>query len=550
MAAKVFISYSRARSKHAKALSKKLESIGYDVFIDSKIVAGEDFEKRILQELQEAHAVVALWDNKTIDSGPVLDECRRANKLDKLLPVVIEPVSIHKLPFELSSKQYIEAFELADLEAGDAFNALMRGLTRLCDPERHIALMKEQDSSIELKPVKPEPTDSTSINLSSILDDLKNDLIQIPAYQREGNQWDLETKSLFVESIINNLPVPAFFFEPKKDSGINYVVDGQQRLEVLLSYFNDEFELIDSDNTPYISEQAEHYRGRKFSELHSVFQNSFRRYQLTVMKVRDLGEQRLEIFRRINRGGVPLSAQDIRLAYYSSSSVSMNFIRMVGIIHPETTSSKRLLQYMKDTYSLRYPWPKPQPLEKWTGFWSKGAASRGQNASQMFLWSLVAADIDRAEHFLPKTEVGAGEDNKPHVLDHVLDKYCEVLSARDEGKTSQDLMSTSEICGDFFAFFSAAVTEMFGKTHIVPDAAPKIALTIGAMYAHGLRAETVKKRLWNEIPKYIWQPNKLGRRSKINKISFTNKWANSGGYYFYIRSTQAVLEFLVPKSSL
>ena len=125
--AKVFISYSHRRADDAQRLVQRLESIGYNVFIDAKIIAGEDYERRILVELESAHAVVALWDNQTVDSQPVLDECRRANKLDKLIPVILEPISLEKLPFQLSSIQYIEAFEESDLETGNSFNALILG---------------------------------------------------------------------------------------------------------------------------------------------------------------------------------------------------------------------------------------------------------------------------------------------------------------------------------------------------------------------------------------------------------------------------------------
>ena len=47
-------------------------------------------------------------------------------------------------------------------------------------------------------------------------------------------------------------------------------------------------------------------------------------------------ETKLEIFRRINEGGTPLSGQDIRLAYYSESK-SVTLIRLVGIHKNPTT---------------------------------------------------------------------------------------------------------------------------------------------------------------------------------------------------------------------
>jgi hypothetical protein len=545
--AKIFVSYSRKRPSTAQRIAKRLEEVGYDVFIDSKIVAGEDYEKRILSELEGAHAVIAVWDNDTVDSQPVLDECRRANKLQKLIPVLIEEVSINKLPFQLSSIQYIEMFEEDDLEGGDTFDALMRGIVRLCDPERFRDDLRKQDSSTELKPIKPDSTDSVSVQLSAILDDLANNLVRVPAYQREDNQWDLETKSLFVESIINNLPVPAFFFEPVTVDGfaINYVVDGQQRLSVLHSYFRDEFALIDSAATPYISEQADHYRGRRFSELHPVFQSAFKKYQLTIMKVRDLGDQRLEIFRRINRGGTPLSAQDIRLAYYSASSSTINYIRLVGVADPSKPSSKRAIDYIDREFKLVVPWQSQKARSNWQAFWAQGSASLGQRASEMFLWTLIAADIDRARKFLPDDRKSATLDRGQKGLDYVLDKYSEKLAARDLG-ASDEVMTLSEISGGLFPLFEEMVAVIFDKNHIVPEHAAKIALTLGAMYRHGLRSGTSAKIL-GHIPEYVHSPNKLATKFKLGRITFSNKWLHSTGYLNFIEKTGLVLNRLSPK---
>ena len=34
----------------------------------------------------------------------------------------------------------------------------------------------------------------------------------IPDYQRDSEQWDYRKQSLFIESLLNNLTIPAFFF--------------------------------------------------------------------------------------------------------------------------------------------------------------------------------------------------------------------------------------------------------------------------------------------------------------------------------------------------
>ena len=36
--------------------------------------------------------------------------------------------------------------------------------------------------------------------------------VYIPGYQRDSEQWDDRKQSLFIESLLNNLTIPAFFF--------------------------------------------------------------------------------------------------------------------------------------------------------------------------------------------------------------------------------------------------------------------------------------------------------------------------------------------------
>ena len=93
-----------------------------------------------------------------------------------------------------------------------------------------------------------------------------------------------------------------------------------------------------SDKVSYIAPQSILYSGKKIKDLDKKLQRIFLSYPLTIIYLpKDLKlETKLEIFRRINEGGTPLSGQDIRLAYYSESK-SVTLIRLVGI-HKNTTT--------------------------------------------------------------------------------------------------------------------------------------------------------------------------------------------------------------------
>jgi uncharacterized protein with ParB-like and HNH nuclease domain len=98
----------------------------------------------------------------------------------------------------------------------------------------------------QIKPLIPESSTSESTTVEVVLNDLRDETLVIPDYQRDSDQWDDTTKSLFIESVINNLSVPAFFFEVRVDGGVekNDVIDGQQRITTLSEFKEKKFRTL------------------------------------------------------------------------------------------------------------------------------------------------------------------------------------------------------------------------------------------------------------------------------------------------------------------
>src|SRR5487761_320168 len=211
--------------------------------------------------------------------------------------------------------------------------------------------------NLEIKPLIPESSTSESTTVEVVMNDLRDKSLRIPDYQRDSDQWGEPTKSLLVESVINNLSVPAFFFEVSIEGGVetNEVVDGQQRLTTLFDFYEGNFSLADSGDAPYLSPNSVHYVGKKFKELPQAYQQAFKKYRLAVINLRNIGEMRLAIFRRINQGGSPLSGQDISLAYYGEQSPSLALIRLAGIYDPDRQAAKRFLENAQAQFQLPYP---------------------------------------------------------------------------------------------------------------------------------------------------------------------------------------------------
>jgi hypothetical protein len=377
----------------------------------------------------------------------------------------------------------------------------------------------------DIKPLIAESSTSEASSVEVILNDLKDGLVTIPDYQRDSDQWAEPTKSLLVESVINNISIPAFFFEVIFDeSGVerNEVIDGQQRLTTLYDYFDGRFVLVDSDDAPYISPNSIHYAGKKFDQLPIPYKQAFKKYRLPIIKLRNLnGEMRLEIFRRINQGGTPLSGQDIRLAYYGEKSPSLALIRLAGVYDPNREASKRFLDRAKEM-GISYPW---KNHEVWRDWWEDKTISRGQTASEAFLWSLIVAQVDRLNQImtnqeaLKKLNVGFSRD-----IDAALDTYCAQLSRQDKDASSSMppvLMTFNEMRDKFFPHFEDWINQLIGRQGVSLQVQKHrtVAVIIGAAYRAGVDCSRLNEQQWTNI---------TSSSSYVSQSRWRRTWARNG----------------------
>ncbi len=268
-------------------------------------------------------------------------------------------------------------------------------------------------------PLVQDTTKAQSESIETVLSRLKSGRVYIPDYQRDAEQWDSHKKSLFIESVLNNLTIPAFFF--CEDENRNYeVVDGQQRLSTIWDFFENKLIISDDSKIDYMAPASALYAGKKYEMLIQTLKNIFNDYPLTIIYLpKSLPLQtKLEIFRRINEGGTPLSGQDIRLAYYIRSK-SVTFIRLVGIYSNSTdfvednlesdddsTFTKKPFQRMLELAKgkgISHPWDNfPETSERWYEWWQGKDKAKGQTPSLMFIWYLVSLERDKLDALLKR----------------------------------------------------------------------------------------------------------------------------------------------------
>lgn len=140
----------------------------------------------------------------------------------------------------------------------------------------------------------------------------EGDLILNPDFQRFF-RWNEKQKSLLIESIFLQIPLPPIFIYERKD-GKWEVIDGLQRLSSIFQFMN----CLQDQNSgvfliqdiPYLTELI----GKNWASLDGSFQRIFKRSNLAVTKLKWNSEDftKYEMFKRLNRTGSPLSEQEMR----------------------------------------------------------------------------------------------------------------------------------------------------------------------------------------------------------------------------------------------
>ena len=399
----------------------------------------------------------------------------------------------------------------------------------------------------EIKPLIRESSTSESTNVKVVLEELEAGTIQIPDYQRDADQWDATTKSLLVESVINNLSIPAFFFEVGLDKqGVerNQVIDGQQRLTTLGQFYHNRFRLVPSSDAPYIPPNSVHYAGKTFDELPAVYKSAFQKYRLTVIKLRDLESMRLEVFRRINQGGTPLSGQDIRLAYYGEQSPSIAFVRLVGVYDGARAAAQRFIDGARVNYGLDYPWDDQTSGEAWKDLWEDKELARGQTASEMFLWSLMAAQYSELDAIIQNKEALAKLNVRFNQnIDDALDVYCAQLNYQDRHLATPPVLFTAdELRGRFFPYFAGWIAELGAKGPSLDVRKHRtVASLIGAAYRGRVDINGFGPAQWTKAIEFIRRPSETALMLGVDWPQSRGRWDGAKGNRAQFEAASALI---------
>jgi hypothetical protein len=138
-----------------------------------------------------------------------------------------------------------------------------------------------------------------------------------PEYQRRS-VWDIPKRSLFIESLLLNIPIPPIFLFEQALSRYE-VMDGQQRLNSVADFYENGFPLRGLEKWSELN-------GLRYRDLPETLQRGLdrRRISATVLLAESTKKKeftqndvRKLVFERLNTGGQTLNAQELRNCLYA-----------------------------------------------------------------------------------------------------------------------------------------------------------------------------------------------------------------------------------------
>jgi hypothetical protein len=171
----------------------------------------------------------------------------------------------------------------------------------------------------------------SDLTLSVIHDMWKDKDVTVPSFQRNF-VWNIKQSSLLIESFLLGLPVPQVFFYIDGENK-NLVIDGQQRIMSVIYFFEGYFGPENMQGRRAVFRlsglsKGSPYAGKAFTDLSTQEQRKLKGAVLRAVNIKQLAPvnqstSMFHIFERLNTGGTPLKAQEIRNCVFHGTLVDI-----------------------------------------------------------------------------------------------------------------------------------------------------------------------------------------------------------------------------------
>lgn len=261
-------------------------------------------------------------------------------------------------------------------------------------------LPSEIGSELQIaEPFNPDDIDvaTRSMTIDLLLARIRSNAIDLePDFQRRRGIWTDRQQSRLIESLLLRIPLPTLYAAEDEEEDWA-IVDGIQRLTTITRFIDPDAIGESPLKLVGLEYLGESFNGKLFDDLPVRLKRRLRETELVVHVIRHgtPPEVKFNIFARINTGGMPLSAQELRHALIPGNA--RNFLgRLAGLeaFKQATTNSirdERMADREMVLRFLAFNMTKPEDFRAYDFDRFLGDAMRQINL-------LHASDLDRLEH--------------------------------------------------------------------------------------------------------------------------------------------------------
>lgn len=286
---------------------------------------------------------------------------------------------------------------------------------------------RDPGTNIEV-PFDPTKIDiiAKPMTISSLEGRLDNDELDLtPDFQRQANVWDVKRKARLIESILLKIPLPSFYFSEDLNGGYA-VVDGLQRLCAVFHFKN--VALLNSSTGAKLAplrlkglQYLKELEGKTYADLDRKFQRRIAELEITanIIRANTPSAVKFNVFARLNQGGMPLNAQEIRNAIFPGEwrnelrrlAESKKFIKATdGKVQKSRQQDMELVLRFIALWQLGDPYRRPgnQTLDEFLNATveqtlSRWSADQWRLAGEAFHHAIDAACQVRGKHAFRKS---------------------------------------------------------------------------------------------------------------------------------------------------